>query len=228
MFRIKALLTPLLLCAAAATSAAATAEDILSRMDQAAPKFTGMQAGLNRVTYTKVIDDKTTETGTISIRKSGPRDLQVLVNIVSPDEKQVAFSGRKAEVYFPKLKTVQIYDLGKQSELVDQFMLLGFGATGRELKESYSVRYGGESQIAGQKAHKLELTPKSAKLLENIRQIDLWISDTGAYPLQQQFTQPSGDYYLFTYSNVKQNPPLTAQQLNLQLPKGVKKEYPQK
>jgi outer membrane lipoprotein-sorting protein len=228
MYRIAALVTPVVLCALVPALPATTAEDILSRMDQAAPKFTGMQAGLNRVSYTKVIDDKTTETGTIAIRKAGARDLQVLVNITTPDEKKVAFGGRKAEIFYPKLKTVQIYDLGKQGELVDQFMLLGFGASGRELKESYTVKYGGADQVAGETAHKLELTPKSAKLKENITRIDLWIVDSGAYPVQQQFVQPSGDYYLFTYSSVKQNPGLTAQQLQLQLPKGVKKEYPQK
>ena len=31
---------------------------------------------------------------------------------------------------------------------------------------------------------------------------------TARYPVQQKFIQPSGDYYLFTYRDVKVNPQL--------------------
>ncbi len=197
-------------------------------MDQAAPKFTGMEADLTRITYTKVIDDKAVESGTIRLRKNGPKDLQVLVDFTKPDPKTAAFRGRKAEIYYPKLKTVQEYDLGKQSDLVDQFMLVGFGSTGKELRSAYSIKYAGEESIAGQKAHHIELTPTSAGMADKIRQVDLWIADSGGYPVQQRFTQTSGDYYLFTYSNVKINPALGDDALKLKLPKGVKREFPQK
>ncbi|HYO82982.1 MAG TPA: hypothetical protein VES20_16360, partial [Bryobacteraceae bacterium] len=107
------------------TGFAATADEILLKLDQAAPKFTGMSADLQRVTYTKVLDEKATETGNILLRKAG-RDLQVLISLEKPDVKTVSFRGRKAEVFFPKLKTVQEWDLGKHGDLVDQFLLVGF------------------------------------------------------------------------------------------------------
>lgn len=210
------------LCASMLPGAVST-EDVLSQMDQNAPKFTGLSADLTRVTYTKVIDEKTTETGSMSLKKQG-RELKVLIDFVKPDVKTVAFQGRKAEVYYPKLKTVQEYDIGKQRGLVDQFLLVGFGTTGKDLKANYAIKYVGEESIGGKKAYKLELTPSSDQIKDKLRGMELWISDSGSYPVQQKFIQPSGDYYLFTYSGVKLNPQLSDDALKLNLPKGVKRE----
>lgn len=221
------LLIPTLLLTTAACLPAASTELVLSKLDEAAPKFTGMTADLHRVSYTKVLDDKASEKGTARLRKAG-RELHVVIDFATPDPKIVAVRGRKAEMYLPKLKTVQEYDLGKQSDLVDQFLLVGFGTTGRELQANYSIKYAGEETVAGQKAWKLELLPQSARVKEKLRRLELWIAEQGSYPVQQMFLQPSGDYYLFTYTNVKLNPALTDEDLRLKLPKGVKREYPQK
>lgn len=211
------------LFAAVALHAAVSTEDILRQMDQSAAKFTGLSADLTKVTYTKVLDEKTTEAGSMLLKKQG-RELQVLIDFTKPDAKTVAFRGQKAEIFYPKLKTVQEYDLGKQRGMVDQFLLLGFGTTGQDLKANYSVKYAGEETVAGQQTHKLELTPTSQQIKEKLRILELWVANSGAYPVQQKFTESSGDYYLFTYSAIKLNPQLTDDALRLKLPKGVKRE----
>jgi len=212
---------------AIASPAAVSTDEVLGQMDRSAAKFTGLSAELTRVTYTKVIDEKTTETGSMLLKKQGPKELQVLIDITKPDAKTLSFTGRKAEIFYPKLKTVQEYDIGKHRGLVDQFLLLGFGTTGKDLKTNYAVKYTGEETIAGQAAHKLELTPSSTQVKEKLRRVELWIADSGAYPVQQKLIQPSGDYYLFTYSGVKLNPALTDEALKLKLPKGVKRQRAQ-
>ena len=215
---------PLLFVFATTSHAALSTDDVLAQMDQSAAKFTGMSADLTKVTFTKVINEKTTEVGSILLKKQGARELQVLIDFVKPDAKTVSFRGRKAEMYFPKLNTVQEYDLGKQRGLVDQFLLVGFGSTGKDLRANYAIKYMGDETISGQRAHKLELTPSSVQIKEKLRNLELWIADSGAHPVQQKFIQPSGDYYLFTYSGVKLNPELTDEALRLKLPKGVKRE----
>jgi len=205
-----------------------TAEDVLAKLDQGAPKFHSMTANLTRLNYTKVIDDKSTEEGRIALRKLAPRDLQVLIDFVKPDPRTVAFRGRKAEIYYPKLKTVQEIDLGKKTDLLDQFLLVGFGTTGAELKSNYSVKYVGDEPIGDQKAHKLELTPSAADRRNKLQKLELWVAESGLHPVQQKFIQPSGDYYLFTYQDVKLNPQLGEDAFKLKLPKGVKREFPQK
>ena len=214
-------------CLALGLSAhAATADDVLAKLDAAAPKFAGMTADITRVTYTKVLDEKAAESGQIALKKQG-REMQVLINLTKPDEKLVGFRGRKAEIYYPKLKTVQEWDLGKHGDLIDQFLLVGFGS-GKDLKAAYTVKYAGEEAVAGQKTHKLELTPSAPEIKEKLRRVELWMSEGGNYPVQQRFVEPSGNYYMATYSNVKLNPTLTDDALKLKLPKGVKREHPQK
>ena len=133
----------------------------------------------------------------------------------------------KAEIYYPKMKTVQEYNLSKYSALVDQFLLVGFGTSGKELSSNYDIKAVGEEPIAGVPATHLELTPKTEARREKLKTLDLWISEEG-YPVQQKFLQPSGDYTSFTYTNVKLNAPLAEDALKLKVPKGVKREFPQK
>jgi outer membrane lipoprotein-sorting protein len=224
---LKIYTTLLCLGGALCAGAAPTVDEVLAKMDAAAPKFNGMSASLSRVTYTSVLDEKSTETGKILLRKRG-KDLQVRIDFTKPDPKIVAFRNRKAEIFLPKLNTVQEYDLGKQGDLVDQFLLVGFGTSGRDLKSGYEIKSAGEETIGNQKTWKLELTPTNAKVTDKLRRLELWIDQTGIYPVQQKFLEPSGDYYLFTYSEVKLNPDLSDDDLKLKLPKGVKRETPQK
>jgi outer membrane lipoprotein-sorting protein len=228
MLRNRFVLFALTVALSPAVMPAATVQEVLSKMDQSASGFTTMSATLNKVTHTHVIDDNAEESGTIVLRKTAPRNLQVLVRFTKPDDRTVAFGGKKAEIFYPKLNTVQEYNLSGHSSLIEQFMLLGFGASGRELAASYDVKLAGEETVAGKTAVKLQLTPKTDAAREKLKQVELWMAEGGAYPVQQKFLQPSGDYTVFTYSDVKLNPALGADALKLKLPKGVKRETPQK
>jgi outer membrane lipoprotein-sorting protein len=207
---------------------AETLDDVLKRMDQGAQGFKGMVANLKRVTHTAVLNDNSEETGAIRLKRSSARDLKVRIDFTTPDQYTVVFRGRKFEKYFPKIQTVQEYDLGKQRQLVDQFLLLGFGTSGKELTSTYDVKFLGADQANGQSAWHLELIPKSPQAREHLTKVDLWISAANGQPVQQKFHEPSGDYHIIAYSNVRLEPALSDKVLELDLPKGVKREYPQK
>jgi outer membrane lipoprotein-sorting protein len=211
-----------------ADHAAVSRDAVLARMDEAAMEFRSMTGKIRKVTHTAIINDDSVETGVIHLKRQGRRDIRLLVNIGEPDPKSYALQGRKAEIYYPKIQTVQEYDLGKQGQLLDQFLLLGFGAPTRELRDAYEFRLGGEETVAGQKTARIELIPKSQKTRQHLTKAELWISlDTG-HTVQQKFHEPSGDYRLATYTEVKWNPDLADSALRLQLPKNVKREYPQR
>ena len=91
---------------------------------------------------------------------------------------------------------------------MDQFLLLGFGSSSKDLESAYTIRVAGAETLAGQAATHLELTPKSKEVLQHLTKVDLWISDATGYPVQQQFRLPGGDYRMVTYTNVKINPDL--------------------
>jgi len=152
----------------------------------------------------------------------------MLAEFSSPEERAVAFDGRKVQIYYPRIQTVQEYDLGKQSSLIDQFLLLGFGSNSSELKKSYDIKWVGEEPVNGIKCDRLELTPKSDEARQHVRRIEIWDLAQDGVTQQQKIHQPSRDYVLITYRDIKLNPPLTDDSTRLKLPKGVKKETPQK
>lgn len=223
--RLRLLLAFLL---AAAAFGADSLEATLARVDQAASGFKSMTGNLRQVYHTAVINDDTVDSGEIYVKKVRPHEYRMLIQLKHPDEKTVAVAGRKAEIYYPKLKNVDEYDLGDYKGMVDQFMLLGFGSSSKDLSGGYQMKYGGAETVAGERSARLELVPKSKQVLQHLTKVELWIADSTGSPVQQKFYQPGGDYRLVTYTNVKMNAELPDSALKLQLPKGVKRSYPQK
>lgn len=198
--------------------------DILARMDQAAPAFHAIAANVRMLTYTAILSDKTTEDGTLKMQRLKPGDVRAVINFTGQtDAREIAFLGKIVRIYYPNLHEYQDYDLGKNSNMLNQFLLLGFGSSGRELAQSYNITFAGSEKVAGQDTAKLLLVPKDPKVLEHLRQAEVWIPDNAAYPVQQQFDEPSGNYRRATYTDIQLNPPIHGT-LELQLPPGTKRQ----
>jgi outer membrane lipoprotein-sorting protein len=200
----------------------------LARMDEAAAKFKGMEADVQEVSHTAVINEDTVSAGTIMVKRPKPNDIRVLFDFKPPNPKRVLIVGVKVDVYYPGINTVQGYDLGKSRSLVEQFMLLGFGSNSKDLESAYSIKLGGPETVAGQAATRIELIPKSQDVLLHLKRVDLWISDAMSIAVQQKLYQTGGDYWLASYTNIKLRPNLPDSAVRLDLPKNVKREYPQK
>jgi outer membrane lipoprotein-sorting protein len=199
---------------------------VFARMDRAAAGFKGLTADVRHLTHTDFVNDDSVDTGTIKLKRPKPNDTRVLIQFTEPDPKSLYFQGKKLDIYYPRMQTVDEYDLGKNREIVDQYLLLGFGATSKELQNAYTIRLVGDETVAGQKATELELVPKSKDVLQQVKKFQLWIGEAGV-PVQLKF-YPSGQYVVFTYTNIKVNPDLPESELKLQIPKGTKKQFPQK
>lgn len=199
----------------------------LARLDRAASGFKNMSASIRRTSHTAVINEDNVDSGTMLLKRAGPKDTRMLIDLTEPDPKTVAFQGRKLEIYYPKIETVQEYDVGKNKNLLDQFLLLGFGSTSKELESAYDIRVVGPETVAGQKTTRLELIPKSPDVQQHLKKVELWIAESG-YPAQQKFYLPAGDYSLVTYTNLTPNVDMPDSALKLKLQKNVKREYPQK
>jgi outer membrane lipoprotein-sorting protein len=197
---------------------------ILQRMDQASAAFHSMTADLKMVTYTAILDDKTVESGSLEMVK-GKNATEAVVAFTGSNARTIGFFNKQIQLYQPKLNLVQIYNLKKSGKFLEQFLLLGFGASGKDLAKSYNIQFGGAEQVDGQSASKVVLTPKERGVQEQISQAELWIPESSGYPVQQKFYNSSGNYHLVTYTNFQLNPQLS--QLKLNAPPGTKTEYPQ-
>jgi outer membrane lipoprotein-sorting protein len=216
-----------LLLVSTTLSGASTAAQVLSRMDKAAAEFRGMTANISRVKYTSILDERSEEVGTMAIRRDG-KAVESKIEITKPNPRALAFSGNTVQLYYPKINTVQEFDISKNRGLVDQFLLLGFGNSGKDLARAYKVTAKGMETIDGVSALKLELVPKSAKAKELLTAVEIWVPEGAAHPIRQKFIEPSDDYMEVTYSNVKMNPALSPKDIKLNLPANVKREYPQR
>lgn len=208
--------------------AADTLDATLAGMDKAAAAFKGMSANVRRLSHTAVINEDNVDTGSMLVKRAGSKGMKMLIQLTEPDPKTVAVDGRKVEIYYPKMQTVQEYDAGKNRSLLDQFFLIGFGTSSKEMAGAYTIKLVGQETVAGQKTTRLELIPKSKEVLQHLKKVEIWVSDATGYPAQQKFYLPAGDYSLVTYTNLNPNPNLSDSALKLKLPKGVKREFPQK
>jgi outer membrane lipoprotein-sorting protein len=201
---------------------------VLERIDRAGAAFKGLSAHLRRVSHTAVMpDDDNVDSGTILLKRSHAKDLKMLINFTEPDAKAVEFQDHTVQIYYPKMKTVDIFDVGKSKDLLEQFFLLGFGTSRTDLEAHYNLRLVGLDTLGGQKTEVLELIPKSKEVLQYLTKLEMWVAENG-YPVQQKFYLKGGDYQLATYSDMRINPDLPDSALKLKLPKGVKPEYPQR
>jgi outer membrane lipoprotein-sorting protein len=201
---------------------------MLARMDEAAAQFKGLQADVQKTAHTAVMNEDSVDAGTIVVKRPKANDIRVLFDFKPPNPRQVMITGVKVDIYYPGINTVQEYNLGKSRSLVEQFMLLGFGSNSKDLESAYSIRLGGPETVAGQKATRLELIPKSQEVLAHLKKVDLWISDAMSIAVQQKLYEPGGDYLLATYTNIKLRANLPDSAVKMDLPKSVKREYPQK
>ena len=200
-------------------------ESVLERMDRTAASFKTFSADLRSVAHTAVIDEDDISTGTILLKRAN-RGMDMLMELTTPDRKSIALHGQKAEIYYPKMRIVEEYDISRYRALADQFLLIGFGTSGKELASAYNMKVLGTDQLL--QATRLELVPKSPEVLKNVKKLELWIPESGDYPVQQKFYLAAGDYRLATYTNVRKNPPLTDSDLKLRAPRDAKRVFPQK
>jgi outer membrane lipoprotein-sorting protein len=178
-------------------------QKVLSQMDATAANFHSAQANFVWEQYFKVVNENDTQKGTVYYRRSG-KEIQMMADITDP-AKSVLFSNGKVQMYEPKLKRVTVYEAGKNREAVESFLVLGFGGSGRDMLKSFDVKYVGTEQVGGVNAAKLELVPKADRVRGIFAKIWLWIDPAHGISVQQQFFEPSGDYRLAKYSDLKIN-----------------------
>lgn len=185
-------------------------QSILARMDQAAPSFKGVTANLVLVNYTAILGDTTTERGTLKMQRWKQNEVRAIIDFSALPEnaRVVSFQGKTLKIYYPNTREVQDYSVGKNADVLNQFLLLGFGSSGKDLQANYEISEDGSEAIAGRTTTKLKLIPKDPELKSKLSEVELWIPADATYPLQQKFSESkaSGNYRQVTYSDVKLNP----------------------
>lgn len=200
-----------------------TVESALHELDAQSRSFHSLSADVERTKVTVVVNDRSVEDGSLKVRGD-----KMLLEMKPPDARTILRTGDNLYIYTPGLKRVEEYNLGKNRSLVDQFLLLGFGTSGKELQKSYLITVLGEPSVDDKRVLELELTPKSEEVRNQISKIQIWFDESNWLPIQQQFFETgSGDYFIVHYTNIVRNPGFDKSEFEPHWPKGTEKIKPQ-
>ena len=192
-------------------------------MDRVASDFHSLTADIEQSKYTAVVNDTSTETGQIFVR----RDQKMRIDLTKPDPKTILRTGDSLFIYTPKINRVEEYNLGKHRDIIDQYMRLGFGTKSQDLRKSYDIKLAGEEDVDHKKALLLELMPRSDEVRKQITKIQMWVDENTWLPVQQKFFEASGgDYFLVKYSNMTKNLKIEDSKFKPDWPKSTTRSKP--
>jgi len=196
---------------------------VLSMMDKSAKDFHSLTADLEHIKYTAVVQDTSTETGQIFARK----DEKMRIDFLKPDQRTILREGDNLYIFTPKINRVEEYNIGKHRALADQYLALGFGTKGDNLKKNYHITLVGEEELDGHKTAVIELVPDSEEMRKQITKIEMWVDEASWLPLQQKFFEAgTGDYFMSHYKNVLKNLRIDDSKFKPDWPRGAKVEKP--
>jgi len=192
----------------------------LSQMDTASAQFKSAQADFTWDQYEVVVQDHEKQTGTVYFLRHGFVTTAAM-DIQTPATKKVVYDGNEVSIYTPGTNDELIYSVAKNRELAEEFLTLGFGGSGTDLKKNWDVTCAGTETIAGTQTAKLVLVAKLDSVRNNFSKVTIWVDPTRAISLKQLFEQPSGDTRTNTFTNIKYNAPVSANEFKIKTAPGA-------
>ena len=177
---------------------------LLAQMNSAAKTFKTAQADFQWDSFQRVVNETEVQKGQMFLRRTS-KGMDAALRVTSPDLKQVVFKDCILSFYQIKIDQVTKRNACENRADVESFMSLGFGASGDDLEKKYQVTMEGWETLQGVKTAKLSLLPKEEKLKGSLSKITLWVDPSRSLAIQQHFLEPSGDYRLAKYANIKVN-----------------------
>ncbi len=210
----------LLLTARAAIAAPSAADEreknrVLRQLDEAAKNFHSTTADFEFDSVeTDPVYDKDVQRGVAYYERKGSTfKMAAHIREVNgkPVPKVYAYSGGVLKLYEKMID--QVTTLSKVSQY-ESYLMLGFGASGRDLERKWEIRYlGPETLPDGKtkvKTEKLELIARDPAVRKNVRKVILWVDTDRGVSMKQVFDEGPGQQRSCFYFNVKVNQSLPA------------------
>lgn len=196
-------------------------EQVLARMDTAGRSFRSLEAAIERTKVTVLVNDRALDSGKVYFVRSGQQS-RLKLDILKPEVQRLLVEKQVAQLYFPKIKQVQQFNLGKDRDKAE-FLLVGFGQSNEDLRKYYTATLVGDEIVKGIPTSVLDLKPKSAQASAMFSTIRLWLDQQRWIPVQTKLTEASGDYLLIHFKDIKLNSNIANSVFDLKLPKDVQR-----
>jgi outer membrane lipoprotein-sorting protein len=179
---------------------------VLQQLDTSAKSFRTASADVKiEITQTEPVPNTDTQSGKVFYKHEG-NQLQMALRITEQDgrpfQQILTYSKGVAQVY--QGSTNQVTQHRNAAEIAP-YLVMGFGASGREMADKFNITYLGQEKIDGVETDKLQLIAKDPKALRLFPKIILWIDPTRDISLKQFADQGQGMSRTATYSHLEIN-----------------------
>jgi outer membrane lipoprotein-sorting protein len=179
---------------------------VLERLDAAAQKFHSTSADVEFDTIeTDPVYDKDVQTGQVFYDRKGS-SFKMGVHFTQhngkPSAKVYTYNDGLLKIFEPAANEVTTVTKARQWE---KYVMLGFGASGRELSDQWTIKDLGPEKMGGFNTEKLELVAKDPEVRKNLTKVTIWIDPDRAVSLKQILDFTSSTSRVGTYSNIKVN-----------------------
>jgi outer membrane lipoprotein-sorting protein len=191
-------------------------DKVLRRLDEAAKNFHSTSAGFEFDSVeTDPIYDKDILKGTVYYERKGSA-FQMAAHIDEHNGKSApkvyAYANGVFKLFESGIDQVTVYSKANKFE---SYLMLGFGASGKDLADKWEVKYLGSEMLDGVKTEKLELVAKDPVVRKNLPKVTVWIDAERGVSLKQVFDEGPGQYRVCVYFNIKVNQTLPADAFTL-------------
>jgi hypothetical protein len=192
-----------------------TKETILRKLDVSAKTFRTTTADFqfHSIQTDPVFDDDVQE-GTVYYERTGAT-CQMAGHIAKvngqPVPKVYTYSHGVFQLYEKLINQITVFKTGNKAE---SYVILGFGASGKDLEDKWEITYlGPETLPDGKinvKTEKLELIAKDPEVRKNISRVIVWIDPERAISLKQIIYEGASERRENFFFNIKLNQPQPA------------------
>jgi outer membrane lipoprotein-sorting protein len=183
-------------------------QSVLHQLDVAAANFRTTTAEFEFDSIqTDPIPDTDVQKGTVYYERRGTSfSMAAHIDEVNgrPAPKVYSYSGGHLQLFEPMID--QVTRINKASAY-EGYLMLGFGASGKDLAGKWDIKYAGPETVGGVKTDKLELIAKDPTVRRNLPKVTIWIDPTRGVSLKQVFDEGQGQSRVCTYTNIKVNLP---------------------
>jgi outer membrane lipoprotein-sorting protein len=186
-------------------------ETVLRRLDVAAANFRSTSADFEFDTVeTDPIPDKDVQKGTIYYaRKGNAFQMAAHIHELNGRISSKVYSYASGVLNLYEKLTNQVTRFSKVGQY-ESYLMLGFGASGKDLEEKWEIKYLGPEVIDGVKTEKLEMVAKDPSVKKNLPKVTIWVDTERAVSLKQVFNEGPSQYRVCVYFNIRTNQPLPA------------------
>ncbi len=197
------------------TSAQATPDrlqTVLAQMDAGSKTFRSAEASIQKQQFEKIVNETTTESGTIYFERSGGA-IQVGAKFDPPNAQTLEYKNGLVRLYSAGTNHIDQYSTSSANQTkFETFLTLGFGASGSDLAKQWMIADQGTEQMSDGsrtvEVEKLDLVSKDPSVRNNFTHIAIWVDLARDLSLKQVFFTPAGDTQTAIYTNIRLNQPI--------------------